>query len=134
MPCIGFLGVQFYHVDLPKDLFNMIYKNQNFLIGELNMDLFSHLELSFYNKFQGRRAYRNSKLPIYTVLYKDIELFFYLEKSTEGCIYFIDKAVNSHSCIECNNTNIDIFNEFVEELKNIGLTGFVSSGFFVIEE
>jgi hypothetical protein len=136
MPCIGILGVQIYHTELPKDLFDMIYKNQNWLIGELDMNLFSHLELSYYNKFQEHRAYRNLELNIYTIMYKDVELYFYLEKSTCGRIYFIDKAVKSGGCIEYNPKYFnESFNEFLETLKNIGLGDrILDSGFFILEE
>lgn len=133
MPCIGILGIKIYHTQLPHDLFNMIYKNQNWFLGELNMDLFSHLELSYYNKFTGRHVYRNIKFNIYTITYKDVELYFYLEKNTDGYIYFIDEAINSRTCISCEKN--EGFNEFIETLENIGIEDRCSeAGFFVLEE
>lgn len=48
MLCIGILGVKVYHTELPINLFNMIYTNQNWLIDKLDIDLFRHL-ISHYN-------------------------------------------------------------------------------------
>ena len=133
MPCIGILGVRLYHNELPKELFDMIYKNQNWLSGKFNMDLFSHLKLSHYNTRQGRHSYRNLPLDIYTIIYKELKLDFYLTDNPDGHIYFVYEATRPHRAIDY--TPPTEFNEFVETLKSIGIDSIhLESGFFVLEE
>ncbi len=137
MPCIGILGLQIYHNELPADLIDMIYKNQNWLSEKFNMDLFSHLKLSHYNTRQGRHSYKNLPLNIYTITYKHIELDFYLTDNPDGYIYFVYEAVKPYRGIHIENTTsvYFYFNEFVETLKSIGIDSIrLSSGFFVLEE
>jgi hypothetical protein len=133
MPCIGILGLRLYHNELPKELMDMIYKNQNWLSEKFNMDLFSHLKLSHYNTRQGRHSYKNLPLNIYTITYKNVELDFYLTDNPDGYIYFVYEATRAHRAIDYIPPTE--FNEFIETLKFIEIDSIhTDGGFFVLEE
>jgi hypothetical protein len=138
MPYISIIGVKIEYEELPIDLHNIIFSNtyKNFMNDSVIDDLnWSHLTLS--PKYHERkREILNSKLKIYRINYKNIELDIYVNayrSYLQPNFYIIYESHRDHEYIFDDYRYNSDYDEFLNILKKLSIN-YKNNGIFLLEE
>ena len=126
MPYISIIGVKIEYEELPNDLLEILFSNKyrNFMNDDIIDDLnWSHLKLS--PRYHGRKhKFMDSKLKIYTINYKNIDLDIYVNSYRsylKPYFYIVYDSDRSNEYLLDNYKIKSDYDEFLNVLKLLSI-------------